>query len=129
MASAILDTPQAHGKQLKTVYGTFYPQGTSAPTVNANQTRGVSSITRTAAGTFLITLKHPYLRLVDKQATVQHTTAVDLVPQFGDIANVGSSSAVTLVLRLVAVATATDMAANANNSVSFKLTFSDSGAY
>ncbi len=129
MASAIVDLLRGHGKNLKLVFGTFYPQNTSAPTVNANQTRGVASISRTAAGTFLITLKHPYLRLVAKLATVQHTTAVDLVPQFGDIANVGTSSAVTAVLRLNAVATATDMAANANNSVSFVLVFDDSGAY
>ena len=126
MASAITSPVRGHGNKLTTVFGTFYPQNTSAPTVNENQTRGVASIARSAAGTFLITLKHPYKRLVSAQATVQHTTAVDLVPQFGDISNVGTSSAVTAVLRLNAVATATDMAANANNSVSFSLVFADS---
>ena len=126
MASAILDVPKVHSKEMKIVFGTFYPQNTSAPTVNENQTRGVSSITRTGAGVFLIALKHPYKRLVSKECSVQLSTAADLKAQFGDISNVGTSSAVTVVLRLIAVATETDMAADANNSVSFTLAFADS---
>ena len=126
MASAITSPVRGHGNKLTTVFGTFYPQNTSAPTVNENQTRGVSSIARTGAGVFLITLKHPYKRLVSKECSVQLSTAADLKAQFGDISNVGTSSAVTVVLRLIAVATETDMAADANNSVSFTLAFADS---
>ena len=130
MASvAAIDLLKVHGKERKTVQCVFYPQATSDPTVSAWQSRGVASVTRTAQGTFLITLSHAYKRLVSYKAAVQHTTVANLIPQFGDISNVGTNTPVTVVVRLVAVATATDMAANDNNSVSVELTFSDSSAY
>jgi hypothetical protein len=121
--------PKVFEAESKTIRGRFFPQGASAPTVPAASNRGVASITRTAAGTFLITLSDAYRRLISAQATVQHTTAVNLVPQFGDVSNIGTSSPATFVLRLNAVATATDMAANANNSVAYELEFADSDAY
>lgn len=120
------DPVRAEGKGHVRVVGTFFPAGTGTPTVTT-ATGGVSgtsgvgwSVSRTAAGTFLITFNEKYPCILSKTAGVQHTTAVDLKAQYGDF----SASAGTLVLRLVAVATATDMAANANNSVSFDVTFS-----
>lgn len=121
----IHDPVRAEGKGHVRVIGTFFPAGTGTPTVTTatggiSGTTGVGwSVSRTGAGTFLLTFDNKYPVILSKTATVQHTTAVDLVPQFGDF----SASAGTLVLRLVAVATATDMAANANSSVSFDITF------
>lgn len=132
MASvAAIDTLKVHGKERKTVQCVFYPQATSDPTVSAWQSRGVASVTRTAQGTFLITLSHAYKRLVSYQAAVQHTTVANLIPQFGDISNVGTNTPVTVVIRLLEPVDteADDMAAGDNNSVSVTLTFSDSSAY
>jgi hypothetical protein len=105
---------------------TFYPDTANPPTYTAANCKGVASITRSAQGTFLITLSDTYGRLISKQATIQMSSATDLVPQFGDISNVGTSTPPTIVIRANAVATATDIAANANNSISVTLVFDDS---
>lgn len=116
-------------KEAKVIRGRFFPQGTSDPTVPAASNRGVATITRTGVGVFLITLSDAYRRLISATATVQKSTAADLVPQFGDISNLGTATPVTAVLRLNAVATPTDLAADANNSVFYELEFADSDAY
>lgn len=103
----------------------FFPAGASNPTTTAQDIKGVTSITRTGAGTWLITLQDSYKRLVSAQATIQMTTATDLVPQIGDVSNLATANPVTLVVRANAVATATDMAANANNSITLALVFDD----
>lgn len=103
----------------------FFPAGAGNPTSTAQDVKGVASITRNNAGEWLITLQDTYKRLLSAQATIQMATATDLVPQFATIANVGTTSAVTLLLRANAVATPTDIAANANNSISVTLIFDD----
>ncbi len=103
----------------------FFPAGASDPTYTAQDVKGVASITRSGTGTWLITLQDPYKRLLSAQATIQMSAATDLVPQFGAVANLGTSSNVTVTLRANAVATATDIAANANNSISVQLVFDD----
>ena len=104
----------------------FFPAGAGAPTYSAQDTKGVATITRAAAGRFLITLQDTYKRLISASATVQMAAATDLVAQIGTVANVGTTSAVTVIVRLNAAATETDMAADANNSVSVSLDFDDS---
>lgn len=110
---------------------TFYPQGTSntAYTVAAGTLvggKGVASVARNAAaGEWLITLQDPYKKLLSRWGSIQMASATDLNLQFATIANLGTSSAVTVLVRALAVATATDIAANANNSVSITLRFSD----
>lgn len=103
----------------------FFPAGTGAPTYSAQDTKGVASIARSAQGVFLVTLQDTYKRLLSAQATIQMTTATDLVPQIGDVSNLASASPVTVVVRANAVATPTDIASNANNSITMTLIFDD----
>jgi len=103
----------------------FFPNGTSDPTYTAQDVKGVASITRSAQGTWLITLQDTYKRLLSAQATIQMAAATDLVPQIGSVANLGTTSAVTVTVRANAVATATDVAQNANNSITLTLIFDD----
>jgi hypothetical protein len=131
MAGRVEDTLLIQGKKRTVISLKFFPNGTSNPAaLVAQESRGVASVIRNAAaGVFLITLSDTWRKLISATATVQHTTAVDLVPQFGDVANFNTSTAPTLVLRLNAGATPTDMTANANSSVSVQLIVSDSDAY
>jgi hypothetical protein len=104
----------------------FFPAGTGNPTTSAQDIKGVASIVRNGtAGVWLITLRDSYKRLLSAQATIQMTTATDLVPQIGDVSNLGTTSPVTLIVRANAGATPTDIAANSNNSVSLTLLFDD----
>jgi hypothetical protein len=104
----------------------FFPQGASNPTTTAQDIKGVASIVRNGgAGEWLITLQDTYKRLLSAQATIQMVSATDLVPQVATVANVGTTSAVTVIVRALAGATPTDIAANANNSVMLSLFFDD----
>lgn len=129
MAGRTFDQRMVLGKKRYDIDLTFFPDTANPPTVNANQARGVASVVRNSAGVFTITLEDAYLRLVSKNASVQLSSAADLKAQFGDISNLGTTTPVTVVVRLLAVATPTDMAADANNSVSVQLCFSDSDAF
>lgn len=130
MASRNTDFIKGYGKDLKVVAFKFFPQGTGAPVVNAAESRGVASITRTGVGTFLVTLTDAYRVNPGYKPGLQSSAAAALYPQIGDISNVGTSSPVTIVFRIVnGSGAATDMSAGANNSVSCELTFNDSGAY
>ena len=120
-----LPGPQGLSRKPKIYNIRFFPDTANAPTTTAQDIKGVASIARSAQGVFLITMKSAHKRLLTAQATVQLSTAADLVAQFGDVSNLGTSTATTVVVRLNAGATPTDMAANANNSVSVTLIFDD----
>lgn len=103
----------------------FFPDTANPPTFPAAAAKGVATIARSAQGVFLITLQNSYKTLLFADAKVQLSTAADLVAQIGDVSNLGTITPVTVVVRLNAVATPTDMAANANNSVLVNLIFDD----
>lgn len=133
MAEGITHPVEALALRPKLVCGRFFPNGTSttAMTVAAGTLvgKGIVSVTRTStAGTYTVVLDDTYYKVVAFDAHVQHTTAVDLKAQLGDISNVGTGTAVSFTVRVVAVATPTDITANANSSVSFWILFEDSGA-
>lgn len=125
------DPPKTLDRKVYQLNLTFYPQGTSntAYTVAAGTLvggKGVASVARNAtAGEWLITLQDTYARLLSKYGSIQMASATDLTLQFATIANVGTASAPTILVRALAGATPTDIAADANNSVSVTLTFSD----
>lgn len=103
----------------------FFPNGTSTAALTTRGS-GVSGVVRTgAAGVFTVTLEDPWpsAALIGAQATVQHTTAVDLVAQLGDFTAGTAAANATITVRLNAGATPTDMTANANSSVSVELAF------
>ena len=121
-----LNGPQGLSRKPKMLNIRFFPAGASNPTTSAQDIKGVASIVRNGtAGVWLITLQDSYKRLLSAQATIQMSTATDLVPQIGDVANLGTATPVTLIVRANAVATPTDIAANANNSISLSLIFDD----
>jgi hypothetical protein len=101
----------------------FFPAGTGAPT--GLRGSGVASVARNSAGVFELTLEDPWLQsqLIGFSATVQHTTAADLVAQVGDFTDGSSSANAKVIVRVNAVATPTDITANADSSVSVILKF------
>lgn len=125
------DSPETLNRKVYQINLTFYPQGTSntAYTVTAGTLvdgKGVASVARnSSAGEYLITLQDTYARLLSKYGSIQMASATDLNLQFATIANVGTGTPPTIIVRALAGATPTDIAANANNSVSVTLTFSD----
>ena len=129
MAGRTEDTILTIGKKRTAINLRFFPQGTGVPVVNPFDARGVASVVWQSTGTFLITLSDTWRRLTAADCTVQMAAATDLVPQFGAISNFGTGTPPTLMLRLLTGATPTDMAANANNSVSVELILCDSDAY
>ncbi len=111
----------------KLISGRFFPNGTSTSPLTFVG-KGVASVVRTgSAGVFTVTLSEEYAQLISATATVQHTTAADLVAQFGAFSNVGTSNPVSFTLRVLAGATGTDITANADSSVFFQIVFNDSG--
>lgn len=120
--------PLSLERKVYEIHATFFPQGTSNPTFTAANCKGVASIVRNGgAGEWLITLQDCYKRLLSKYGSIQLASAADLNLQFATIANLGSSTnaPVTVLVRALAGATPTDISANANNSVSVTLVFSD----
>jgi hypothetical protein len=118
-----------NGVARKQVVFRFLGNSTSDPATIYDAGDFVATVTRSGVGTYLVTLRDAYKRLISAQATVQCSAATALFAQFGDFSNEGTSTAFTAVLRLVnGSGTATEMAANANNSVSVTLEFEDSGA-
>ncbi len=114
---------KSFGPGIKKVRGRFFPNGTSTSALTCQTDGGVVSVIRTGtAGTFTVTLADKYARLIGWRLGVQHTTAIDLQPQLGDV----DLTAKTFVVRVLAGATPTDITANANSSVSFEFTFQDS---
>ncbi len=129
-----IDRARVFGPQIKDIQFRFFPQGTSTTAftvANGNLVSdgGVASVQRTSnAGEFTVTLEDSYRIPLSIQAQVQHTTAVDLKAQIGNISNVASATPITFIVRLLAVATGTDMTANANSSVFVQCRFKDSDA-
>jgi hypothetical protein len=123
MANRIWKEVQTPKHGVRKVGCKFFPAGTGAITGLIGY--GIKSVARTGVGTLEITFEDKWQasQMVGFSPGVQHTTAVDLKAQLGDFTNGSSSVDAKVVLRLVAVATATDMAANANSSVSCEFTF------
>lgn len=115
-----VETPR-HG--VRKVICRFFPAGTGAVTGTVGS--GIKSVSRTGVGTFAVTFEDKWktAQLVGFTPGVQHTTAVDLKAQLGDFTDGTAAVDASAVVRLVAVAAATDMAANANNSVSVEFSF------
>lgn len=115
MASRIFYNIQAADRELKQIFGTIFPAGTGAPTKV-----GVGfSVARTSAGLFTITLDDLYPSLVSKWCSLSLATpATDHHLQFDaeDVATAG-----TITLTHLTGGVAADIAANADNNISFGL--------
>jgi hypothetical protein len=77
-----------------------------------------ASVAKTGTGEYTITLEDSYVSLLSCNLTLEAATAVDLVPQ---IKSVDVVSAKTIVIRLLAVATATNPSAACKLHIALKL--------
>jgi hypothetical protein len=113
---------QALGRKHIVIAGSFATNNTDA--VSAASRFGPGwSVARSATGKFTITFRDKFDHLVSAVATAQLAADnVDLVAQVG----VYTASAKTLVIKLKAAATNTDLAADADNRVNFVCVFANS---
>lgn len=110
------------GKRRYIASGTFYPNGGSAIVATSNTGTAGWTVARTSQGVFTVTLDRKWLYIAGKTCSLQLHTAAATQVQFGDI----SLSAGTIVIRNIDTsAVAQDIAANANNSISFVIVLSN----
>ena len=100
------------------------PNGSSAVDQTSIKGRGVASVTRNSAGAFTVLLQDVYPTLLAAVATAQLATAADIVAQVGT--STLTANGKSIVVTLLAAATATDVAANANNRVNLLLILKNS---
>ena len=117
MANRTFHHIQAFNRGLVIIAGSFRPNGSSAVDNDDNTGKGWS-VVRDAVGDFTITLEDKYTELLSGHLTVAHNADTDVVPQWAAIDVV---TAKTLKLRILAAATPTDIASNADNRVHFTL--------
>lgn len=129
MESAAWQPAKTNRKKPRQVCLTIFPDGSSTPTFKASW--GVTSVALTATGKFTVTLTGQYWKLRAGHCTYGTSADdVDLYAQLGVIANLASSSAVTVVVKLKTGATNTDAAAaGADNRICVTLEFEDSSAF
>lgn len=85
--------------------------GSGAPTLVANQNKGIVSIARASAGKYTITLKDKFMRLLSAQSTSINATGISAAPQFALISDNSASTTPTVVVQYANNAvTATDPA-------------------
>lgn len=110
------------GKRRYLIAGTFYPNGSSAIDSTKNTGTAGWSVAYTSTGLYTVTLDRKWLYICSKHVHVQYHAATAQTVQFGDI----SLSAGTIIIRNIDTsATVQDIAANANNSISFSVVVSN----
>lgn len=130
MASRLMSNrSKCLGPETKDVYFKFFPAGalTTNLTVQGDS-KLVASVARTAtAGEYLVTMADAYRRVMITP-TLQLSVAVDQKLQVGTISNEATSTPLTFLIRCLAVAAASDIAANAQNAIHIRLGVIDSSA-
>lgn len=118
MANRNFNRKQALEKEVKEIYAKVAIGASGAPTLNAAQSLGVASISRTSAGLYVLTLQDKYMRLM-------HASIEVLTPSAEDIkANVSAeavASAKTITFRATAAGVATDPASGDTLLISLQL--------
>lgn len=79
---------------------------TGAPTLNASQSKGVSSISRTSAGLYVITLQDVYVRLLNCHAVRTLASGLPAAPAYNVVSNTVSTTKTITVQFAGATATA-----------------------
>lgn len=122
----ILHVPHANGVKPRFPWFKFAPNGTGAPTISMNRGKMVSTVARSAAGVFLVTMSDNVAQSPAILVTAQVPgDATDIYAQLGDIT---SLTPLTFQVRLMTAGTPTDVAADTNASVSVLVITDDSGA-
>jgi|SRR4051812_90921 hypothetical protein len=110
----------------------FFPNAGSAPTFVQADNQYVNTIVRTSQGLYTITLSDPYVRFIAGYCQLQINAALGVGRQvfLGAVSNVGTTTPVTVQVFFTDAAGAVQdpPAANANNSISVELYFSDIAA-
>ena len=94
-----------------TLFGSFFPQGTSAPV--AGEGKGFTA-TRTGVGTYLLTFDDTLIGITPI-VSIQEASAADTTVTVGDY----TAASKTLQIRIYEAGSAADPAADANASVNF----------
>lgn len=105
-----------------TVKGTFFPAGAGNPTGVLGSAE-YTVVRNGSAGEWKITFTEAYAQKLAESASIGMAAATDLKPQFSTFTPATPGVAATILLRALAVATPTDIAANAQNRVSFSIDF------
>ncbi len=87
--------------------------GTGAPTIASGNAKGVTSISRTSPGLYVITLMQPYNRLLDvssQSISGSSAQAAPLMTVVSETVATAATKAVTLQYRAIDNSTATDPA-------------------
>lgn len=126
MAARNFDNLQCLGKGLKTIAGSFAPNGSSAVAASSRQGMGWS-VARTSTGLFTVTLNDKYAALAGMGLSLQLAAGDDKFVQWGAIDVV---SAKTLQIRVwdASGAAVADIAADANNRIGFVLVLRNTSA-
>lgn len=123
--ASILDLEHTTGPDRRTVKGTFFPDAANQPTYRTNDKHPGWSVVWTSQGLYTITFDDVGRGIVEKTHSLQVPAAGSArFLQFG--AYVAASR--TLQIRVVDAAGAVQNlgVANADNSISFEVTFNDS---
>lgn len=123
------DALKVVGKDRVLIHGKFRPDGSSGIVSGSEDGHGWS-VARTGVGAYLITLDKAMPGLVSFTCGVREAAGTPTFAQFGDY----DASAGTLQLRVMQetsdTTAAADLADDADNEVSFELTFrNNSGSY
>ena len=114
------------------IVGRFFPDAGNQPTYVAADNIYVASIVWTSQGIYTVTLLDPYKRFVFGHAALQVNAALGVGRDayLGPVSNVGTSSPVSFQILILdgSGAVQNPAAANANNSISFEVVFSDIAA-
>jgi hypothetical protein len=114
------------------VLGRFFPDAGNQPTFVTADNLYIASIVWTSQGLYTVTLTHAYKRFVFGHVAIQFSGAPgnERAPSIGSISNVGTSTPVSFQILVLdgAGAVQNPAAANANNSISFEMVFSDIAA-
>ncbi len=107
-------------KDLIIIAGSFAPNGSSAISAASKKGRGWT-VAYTSTGLYTITFGNVFPHLISFVPGLQHPTAVDLTIQAG----VYTAASKTITVTTLAVATPTDVAADANARIHFIAIFAN----
>lgn len=124
MASRVFSELKTLGRRRVQIDGSFAPNGSSALAAAGVKGEGFA-VEYVSTGLYLITFTDKYVDVISKTSGLQLSTADNRSLQFGDY----DADASTLAIRSVDEdGTVQDIAADANNRISFSVVFSDTTA-
>jgi hypothetical protein len=115
---------RGNGKERRSLAIRFFPNGAADPTVIYDRNSDLFSVTRSGQSAYLVTLNYPVKRIISMVPGVQLNGAADAVAQCGATSateGVAGTRLAVPIRVLTGAAAATEIAANADNSISLQL--------